>query len=278
MEGIKTRRTNRWGLASSEETKPLSQWDKELLNQFVVMVERRGTLRFKVFYIPCALCKNKLISPCLSFIATIGTAGFCVEPRQKNGRWGRSSERGISDSPCRSSSFIQKWQLPLSLDLYSSHTTAGVSVPSTRMAEKQVDYTLLSQGEERRPPVRKHTQWNRRVWQLTIVGILIVAAIFTIGIKQTAGGEDDRFPTSSHPACPQYPASKSSSDAKRKLEKEIKDELNSDAFWGKSLKKLQGAINVPTESFDDMGKVGEDPRWDIFADFHAYLREAFPLV
>jgi Gly-Xaa carboxypeptidase len=146
------------------------------------------------------------------------------------------------------------------------------------MAEKQVNYTLLSQGEERAPFVRKHTQWNRRVWHWTVAGILIVAAIFTIAITQTARAEDDRFPISGGPACPQYPASKSSSDARQKLEKEIKDELSSDAFFDKSLKKMQGAINIPTESFDDMGKVGEDPRWDIFADFHAYLKEAFPLV
>jgi Gly-Xaa carboxypeptidase len=54
--------------------------------------------------------------------------------------------------------------------------------------------------------------------------------------------------------------------------------LSSDAFFDKSLKKLQAAINVPTESFDDMGPVGEDPRWNIFADLHANLKESFPLV
>lgn len=27
-----------------------------------------------------------------------------------------------------------------------------------------------------------------------------------------------------------------------------------------------------------MGPVGEDARWDIFADFHSYLLSAFPLV
>lgn len=31
-----------------------------------------------------------------------------------------------------------------------------------------------------------------------------------------------------------------------------------------------------TESYDDLGPVGEDPRWDIFAKFHAYLRVSFP--
>ena len=146
------------------------------------------------------------------------------------------------------------------------------------MAEKKPNYTFLSQGEKPTPPVRRHARWNRRVWHWTVAGILIVAAVFGFAITHTTNGEDDRIPVSSRPACPQYPPSKSSSDKRRKLEQEIRDELSSDAFFDKSLKKLQAAINVPTESFDDMGPVGEDPRWDIFADLHANLKESFPLV
>jgi Gly-Xaa carboxypeptidase len=41
---------------------------------------------------------------------------------------------------------------------------------------------------------------------------------------------------------------------------------------------LQGAVKIPKESFDDMGQVGEDPRWNVFVDFHAYLEKTFPLV
>ena len=33
-----------------------------------------------------------------------------------------------------------------------------------------------------------------------------------------------------------------------------------------------------TESFDEMGPIGEDRRWDAFGPFHAYLHSAFPLV
>jgi len=41
---------------------------------------------------------------------------------------------------------------------------------------------------------------------------------------------------------------------------------------------MQGAVQIPTESFDDMKPVGEEPRFDIFADFHEYLEKTFPLV
>jgi hypothetical protein len=33
-----------------------------------------------------------------------------------------------------------------------------------------------------------------------------------------------------------------------------------------------------TESFDDLGDVGEDPTWEKMAAFHEYLEKAFPLV
>lgn len=62
------------------------------------------------------------------------------------------------------------------------------------------------------------------------------------------------------------------------MEKEVKDAIDSKEFFDKSLKRMQGAVQIPTESFDDMGLVGEDERWDIFKDFHAFLEESFPLV
>jgi Gly-Xaa carboxypeptidase len=68
------------------------------------------------------------------------------------------------------------------------------------------------------------------------------------------------------------------SEGRKKLEKEVGDEIGSDAFFDKSLKRMQGAVQIPTESFDDMGKVNEDPRWDIFIEFRDYLKKTFPLV
>lgn len=33
-----------------------------------------------------------------------------------------------------------------------------------------------------------------------------------------------------------------------------------------------------TEAYDDLKPPGEDPRWDIFEQFHQYLERRFPLV
>ncbi|KAF8494449.1 hypothetical protein F5888DRAFT_660309 [Russula emetica] len=37
-------------------------------------------------------------------------------------------------------------------------------------------------------------------------------------------------------------------------------------------------LNESTESYDNMGPVGEDERWEAFGPFHDYLKQAFPLT
>lgn len=49
-------------------------------------------------------------------------------------------------------------------------------------------------------------------------------------------------------------------------------------FKTRMIDLLSGAVQIPTEAFDDMGPVGEEPRWEVFADFHAYLEKKFPLL
>lgn len=56
------------------------------------------------------------------------------------------------------------------------------------------------------------------------------------------------------------------------------DYLNSVTFFNESISRLSGAVQIPTESFDDMGDVTVDPRWDIFKSFASYLEKSFPGV
>lgn len=42
--------------------------------------------------------------------------------------------------------------------------------------------------------------------------------------------------------------------------------------------RLSAAVRIPTESYDDSGPVGVDPRWDVFQEFHELLAELFPLT
>lgn len=139
------------------------------------------------------------------------------------------------------------------------------------------NYTLLPRGEA--SPARKSKGLDRPIWKwAALVPALLGATILAALVFTSLDSTDDvqSLNLSGQSACPQYPPIKASSS--EKFPKEISDEINSPAFFSKSLKRLQGAVQIPTESFDDMGKVGNDSRWDIFKDFHVYLEETFPLV
>jgi Gly-Xaa carboxypeptidase len=54
--------------------------------------------------------------------------------------------------------------------------------------------------------------------------------------------------------------------------------LDGDWFKSVAIERLSGAVQIPTQSFDDMGKIGKDPRWNRFYEFAEYLERTFPLV
>ncbi|KAJ7767422.1 hypothetical protein DFH07DRAFT_808483 [Mycena maculata] len=58
----------------------------------------------------------------------------------------------------------------------------------------------------------------------------------------------------------------------------ISDLIGTADFKTKAVNWLAGAVQVPTEVFDAMPPVGQDARWEVFAPFHDYLLDAFPLV
>ncbi|KAA1468984.1 carboxypeptidase S [Dentipellis sp. KUC8613] len=51
-----------------------------------------------------------------------------------------------------------------------------------------------------------------------------------------------------------------------------------DAYKLWAYEGLGGAIRIPTEIYDDIGKPGEDPRWNTQLVLHDYLEQRFPLV
>ncbi|KAJ6493651.1 hypothetical protein C8R47DRAFT_1119247 [Mycena vitilis] len=61
-----------------------------------------------------------------------------------------------------------------------------------------------------------------------------------------------------------------------KLLANLNDVYKTEQFKSSVYRKLGGAVAVPTESYDDMQSVGQDPRWNIFQQFHDYLESAFP--
>ncbi|KAJ6529669.1 hypothetical protein B0H19DRAFT_968101 [Mycena capillaripes] len=51
-----------------------------------------------------------------------------------------------------------------------------------------------------------------------------------------------------------------------------------DGFLADAIGQLSAAVQIPTETFDAMGPVGEDPRWQSRAPFLDHLAKAFPLI
>ncbi|GJD00184.1 peptidase family M20/M25/M40 [Colletotrichum higginsianum] len=54
--------------------------------------------------------------------------------------------------------------------------------------------------------------------------------------------------------------------------------LDTPKFRNETIARLSGAVQVPTESFDNYGAVGVDDRWDKLFAFSAYLAKTFPKV
>ncbi|KAJ7035311.1 hypothetical protein C8F04DRAFT_1098842 [Mycena alexandri] len=83
-------------------------------------------------------------------------------------------------------------------------------------------------------------------------------------------------PSSAAAGCPQVDPLVPERDAD--LLASVSDLLATSDFKTKAVTWLAGAVQVPTEVFDAMPPVGQDPRWEVFAPFHDYLLQAFPLV
>lgn len=113
------------------------------------------------------------------------------------------------------------------------------------------------------------------------VGTLLLHAIAFAVILRTSyevyqrlnAGED---PSTSMAKCPQVeplvPGLQTSELS------DMEEYLKSDKFRNETIERMAGAIRIPTQSYDDLGPVGEDPRWDGLYDFADYLKSTFPLV
>jgi Gly-Xaa carboxypeptidase len=124
-------------------------------------------------------------------------------------------------------------------------------------------------------PARSHPprQQPRTFWRLFMLSTLLVGGKILTGFAPWTPWMAGVVPMTER--CPQvepiFPSTSKELD-------DMYDYLASDQLKSKSITRLSGAVQIPTMSFDDLGAVGEDPRWNTFYDFAAYLKETFPLV
>ena len=131
------------------------------------------------------------------------------------------------------------------------------------------------------PPPKRSTL-NRYSWIVAVVLLVIFIGLLAVPKPQSRKpgdieddyGEDAPIPDSSGICRQSHMKKLPDDDISRALEKA----LRSDDYLRDSVQRLSGAVQIRTESFDDMGPVGEDPRWDVFGEFHNYLAKIYPNV
>ncbi|KAI1340950.1 peptidase family M20/M25/M40 [Xylariaceae sp. FL0016] len=108
----------------------------------------------------------------------------------------------------------------------------------------------------------------------------IVALIFffkiSLGIFYFFTGSHRQAPVATLAQCPQVePLLPSLSSPELS---DMEDYILSSKFRNETVARMAGAIQIPSESYDEMGPISEDKRWDTMYDIAAYLEKTFPLT
>ncbi|KAK4466217.1 hypothetical protein QBC42DRAFT_90676 [Cladorrhinum samala] len=129
-------------------------------------------------------------------------------------------------------------------------------------------YTERTETEQRRRRFRPHAV------------VLLIVSLYLISIH--ASSWPSRLPSALVPNRDDFKSQCQQPDplfpAKNEELDKAFEHISSTAFLNATVERLSGAVKVRTESFDDLGEVGEDPRWDVFPPFHDYLEKTFPLI
>jgi hypothetical protein len=138
--------------------------------------------------------------------------------------------------------------------------------------------------KSRTPPTlpAKPAQWP--AWLLRAFSVVGLAVAFFLAssykslssLQAPASPSPEPVVVTPPPSCPQLdplvPPAHDAHDAK------LQHILSSPEFAHSAAGILSGAVQIKTESYDDSGPVGKDPRWNIFDKFAAYLRRSFPVI
>ncbi|KAH9167378.1 hypothetical protein EDB89DRAFT_2125443 [Lactarius sanguifluus] len=126
-------------------------------------------------------------------------------------------------------------------------------------------------------PISERRPWRHRWKVLGLITLLVVPTALrcTTHLGPFLPGRGFRHLNNAN-ICPQadalYP------DRHARLWESLGKEFDQDAFTLRAVEWLGGAVRVPTESYDNMGPIGVDKRWETFGPFHDYLLRSFPLT
>lgn len=151
------------------------------------------------------------------------------------------------------------------------------------MIKSKQSHTVFTAPAAASAPPRRRQPWRR-----TAVLVAAVAAVMLLASSYhaatSASGATLLLQALAHgatpPPPPRCPAQQAIAPSARPdiTEHNVEQIFRSAAFRNLSVSRLAGAVQIPTQDFEDMGRLGEDPRWDTFYDLQRYLEKTFPLL
>ncbi|KAI0085827.1 carboxypeptidase S [Irpex rosettiformis] len=114
---------------------------------------------------------------------------------------------------------------------------------------------------------------------LVVMFAVVIATLYIDPRRITAGVVEwyhgDKIAEGAE-TCPQAPLFTPSKHAK--LLKNLELVYENESFKLSAYQGLSGAVQIPTEMFDDLKPPGEDPHWEIFGKLHEFIENKFPNV
>ncbi|CAE6427932.1 unnamed protein product [Rhizoctonia solani] len=147
-----------------------------------------------------------------------------------------------------------------------------MGVPKNAKQESELPWTATSE------PVGRKNFKNTR---LALIGALFAGLLVLYPISCSIPNHPPHrteHAVNLRDVCPQVDPLQPASDANRKLAEELGAAFNDPNFEAVAAEYLGAAVRIPTESYDKMGPVGTDPRWDVFYKFSEHLEKTFPKV
>ncbi|KZT27873.1 Zn-dependent exopeptidase [Neolentinus lepideus HHB14362 ss-1] len=110
----------------------------------------------------------------------------------------------------------------------------------------------------------------------TLKSFVFVLLVLALALWHLLRAEVNSADLSAPAVCPQVDSIYPRKHAK--LSTQIEALIHWDGYKQGVYNRLGGAIQIPTESYDDLKPVGQDARWGTFGWLHQYLESTFPLV
>ncbi|QKX54539.1 uncharacterized protein TRUGW13939_01626 [Talaromyces rugulosus] len=107
------------------------------------------------------------------------------------------------------------------------------------------------------------------------LAVVFIALLNNARQSSTSHWLESYGPGTESETCQQVPKL---SPTNKRVETYIRETVQSAEYQREVIKKLSGIIQIPSESYDELGPIGEDDRWDIFFQIESYLKDTYPTV